>query len=419
MLTSPLAVSLVSIALATTGPAQLSSSATLPGAEVRTTASDALERVRAAQAFLATLSETQRRAVLFRFDDNVQRRRWSNFPTGVVPRAGVKWGDLDERQRAALMALLGTILSPDGVTNVREQMAADEVLRTTPGATRPGGHRGSPGDGADHEPPPGGFPDGPPPGGFSGGPPPGDGRFAPPSGFAGAPGRGPGFRRGPGGPGGGGPDFGSAFYYVSILGTPSPTQPWMLQFGGHHLAINATVAGAGVTLSPSLTGGEPLRFDQGGRLVYIVEKEVTAAAALLASLTPDQRARAVVSSQRIDLVLGPGHDGQVLQPEGLAGAAMSPEQKRLFMALVEARLGILNEAARAPQIAAIRADLDRTSFAWFGAIKPLGDAYFRVTGPTVLIEYSPQGMDGDATDHAHNMYRDPTNEYGSKWTAAQ
>ena len=50
---------------------------------------------------------------------------------------------------------------------------------------------------------------------------------------------------------------------------------------------------------------------------------------------------------------------------------------------------------------------------------PLGDAYFRVTGPSVLIEYSPQDMDGDATDHAHNMYRDPTNEYGRKWTAAR
>lgn len=400
-----LTYALASIMLAATSPAPLPSRATPPGTAVRGAAAGSPERVQAAQAFLATLSDTQRKAVLFRFDDDAQRRRWSNFPTGVVPRAGVKWGDLNEHQREALMALLGTILSPDGVTMMREQMAADEVLRTTPGATRPGGFRRPPHVGTDRAPQPGGFP---------GGSPAGDGRGGPPPGFAGPPGAGSGLWRGPAGSGGG-PDFGSAFYYVSIVGTPSATQPWMLQFGGHHLAINATVAGADVTLSPSLTGGEPLRFDQNGHRVYIVEKEVTAAAALLASLKPDQRARAVVSSRRIDLVLGPGHDGQVLQPEGLAAASMSAEQKRLFMTLIEARLGILNEAARATQIAAIRADLDRTFFAWFGKAEPLGDAYFRVTGPTVLIEYSPQDMDGDATDHAHNMYRDPTNEYGAKW----
>ena len=128
---------------------------------------------------------------------------------------------------------------------------------------------------------------------------------------------------------------------------------------------------------------------------------MTAAAALLASLTPDQRARAVVSSQGIDLVLGPGHDAQVLQPEGLPGAAMSADQKRLLVALIKARLGILNDAAGAPTIAEIRIELDCTFFAWFGPAAPLGGAYFRVIGPSVLIEYAPQNMDGDAIEHAH------------------
>ena len=41
----------------------------------------------------------------------------------------------------------------------------------------------------------------------------------------------------------------------------------------------------------------------------------------------------------------------------------------------------------------------------------------RVTGPTVSIEFSPQANDGDATNHAHNMYRDPSNEYGAGWTS--
>ena len=41
---------------------------------------------------------------------------------------------------------------------------------------------------------------------------------------------------------GGGPAFGEDEYYLAFLGTPSTTTPWMLQFGGHHLAINLTMA---------------------------------------------------------------------------------------------------------------------------------------------------------------------------------
>lgn len=392
---TPIAACALALACATAGPA----ASPIAGMQ---SGDRATEIATAGQAFLATLTQEQRRAVLFRFDDDAQRHRWSNFPTGFVPRAGLRWGDLDARQRAALTALLGAVLSPDGVRMVQEQMAADDVLRTRPHAPPPGDRRG----------PPGAFPPdwpmrGPRPG-F--GPPPG-GPFR----FGGRP---PGF----GGSGGGDPEavqFGSDHYYVSLLGVPSAATPWMLQFGGHHLAINATVIGARVTFSPSLTGGEPLRFTQDGRRVYIVEKEVTAAAALLAALSPAQRARAVVSSEKIDLVLGPGQDGRVLQPEGLPGSAMTPAQKAMLLALVETRLGIFGADAHDPAMAAIRAGLDQTSFAWFGPATPLGAAYFRVTGPTVLIEYAPQDMDGDATDHAHNIYRDPTNEYGVRWTAAR
>jgi hypothetical protein len=41
-----------------------------------------------------------------------------------------------------------------------------------------------------------------------------------------------------------GPAFGEDEYYLAFVGTPSSTEPWMLQFGGHHLAINLTMAGA-------------------------------------------------------------------------------------------------------------------------------------------------------------------------------
>ena len=310
--------------------------------------------VDAAKAFLATLSEQQRAALSFDFKDAEQRARWSNLPVGIVNRAGVAWGEMNEAQRAALTHLLGTVLGAEGVQNIREQMAADDTL-------------------------------------------------ALPS---------------SGGPGGGRVRFGSDYYYVSFLGQPSTTLPWMLQFGGHHLGVNATVLGPNLTLSPSLTGGQPLKFVVEGRPVYIVLKEAVHGAALLNSLTDAQRKKAIIGSRFIDLVLGPGKDGMTLQPEGLPGAEMDKHQKAQLRALIEARLNILmNPAHRAGKMAEIETNLDQTYFAWWGPAVPLGAAYWRVTGPTVLLEFSPQALGGDPTQHAHNMYRDPTNEYGAAWTS--
>jgi hypothetical protein len=216
---------------------------------------------------------------------------------------------------------------------------------------------------------------------------------------------------------GGGPGFGSDNYFVAFLGDPSTTRHWMLQFGGHHLAINATFAGPRLTLSPSLTGGQPTKYVKDGKPVYIVETEVKQANAMLAGLDAGQKRRAILSPQRIDLVLGPGHDGQMMPPEGLPGSAMTPAQKAQLVALIQARLGILNDQTLASVMAPIRRDLDQTYFAWFGPAGDAGSAYFRVTGPTVILEFSPQGLGGDPANHLHNMYRDPTNEYGAAWTS--
>lgn len=304
--------------------------------------------VSAAQAFLASLKAAQRKAVLFPFSDGGQRVKWSNFPTGFVPRSGIPWSQLDPVQRGELRALLAVVLSPEGVAMVGEQMDADDILaRKEPNM------------------------------------------------------------------------FGAGRYFVSFVGAPTLDKVWTLQFGGHHLAINATVAGPNVSLSPSLTGGEPLKYVKNGRRIYIVENEVKQAQALMGMLSPDQIKRAVRSTEKIDLVLGPGHDGQVLQPEGLPGSAMTSAQQAQFLKLIEARLDFLNADDLRPQIAVIEATLNQTTFGWWGPTSPLGAGYYRITGPRVLIEFSPQDMDGDATNHAHNMFRDPTNEYGSAWTRLQ
>jgi hypothetical protein len=305
--------------------------------------------VRAANAFLATLDPQQRSGVLFAYDDAAQRKRWSNFPTRMSPRAGLKLGDLSAAQRSAALALLSATLSPRGYEKVQQIVEADEVLKAN--------ERNN-------------------------------------------------------------PLFGRDLYYVSLLGTPSETAPWMLQFGGHHLAVNVTIAGERGILTPTLTGAQPALYTVNGRTVRPLGQENDKAFALLNALDESQRARAILGYRVADLVLGPGQDGKTIQPEGLKASAMNDRQRAMLLDLIGEWTGIVHESAAAARMAEIRSGLGETWFAWSGptAVEPgrNGAAYYRIQGPNLVIEYAPQQMGGDPTLHIHTMYRDPTNDYGAR-----
>jgi hypothetical protein len=300
--------------------------------------------VTAAQAFLATLDATQKAAVSFAFTDDAQRTHWSNFPTGIFQRNGVKLGNMTAAQQEATFAMLAAILSPKGYQQVVDTVNADEALKQSTS--------------------------------------------------------------------GGMLVFGRDEYFVSILGTPSATSPWMVQFGGHHLAINATIVGADITLAPSLTGAQPASYVLNGATIRPQGVEIDRAFELVNALDATQKAKAVIGSMYIDLVLGPGQDGKVLAPEGIQASTLTAAQQALLLQVIADRVEILNLEDAALRMAEIKATLADTYFAWSGPTTAGSAAYYRVTGPTLAIEYSPQSLGGAATDHTHAMYRDPTNDYG-------
>jgi hypothetical protein len=268
----------------------------------------------------------------------------------MFERRGIRLADLTEPQRAAVMKLLTTALSRDGYQKVLNIMEGDEVLRQN------GGGRG---------------------------------------------GRG---RRG------GGPAFGRDQYYLAFVGTPSTTQPWTLQYGGHHLAINLTIGGGQASMTPSLPAAQPATFTVEGRTVRPLGDENDKAFALVSALDEKQRGQAVLTYRVADLVLGPGQDGRTIQPEGLRASAMTPAQQAMLLGIIEEWAGIMTDAYAGPRMAEIKSSLPETWFAWSGPTTNGSAAYFRVQGPTLVIEYAPQG----GVDHIHTIYRDPTNDYGAK-----
>ena len=209
--------------------------------------------------------------------------------------------------------------------------------------------------------------------------------------------------------------FGRDDYYVSFLGEPSITEPWMIQFGGHHLGLNLTLVGEQGTLAPSHTGAQPAIFEFEGKTVRPLGRETDKAFALIASLDEAQRKQAILGFQMRDLALGPGRDGQTIQPEGIKGSALAEKQQEMLLDLASEWTSILREAIAKAKMDELKKHIAETWFAWSGPIEKGSAAYFRIQGPTLLIEYAPQRLGGDPTKHIHTIYRDPTNDYGAKW----
>ena len=208
--------------------------------------------------------------------------------------------------------------------------------------------------------------------------------------------------------------FGRAEFYIAILGTPSVDDRWMLQFGGHHLAINVTLAGGESVLTPAHTGAQPASYTMDGRTIRPLGQENDKAFALMNALDTAQQKAALLDYQVRDLVLGPGEDGKVIEAEGVRGRALNATQRALLLDVISEWVSILNDESAVAKMNEVEANLDDTYFAWAGSTTIGKEAYFRIQGPTVLIEYAPQGRNGPTVNHIHTIYRDPTNDYGVK-----
>ena len=108
----------------------------------------------------------------------------------------------------------------------------------------------------------------------------------------------------------------------------------------------------------------------------------------------------------------PAQDGKTLPPEGLKGAALTEAQRATLLELIGAWVHMLPANAAASRMAALKANLDETHFAWYGPTTNGSAAYYRIQDPTLVIEYAPQG----GTNHIRTIIRDPSNDYGTELT---
>src|SRR5215210_2871194 len=142
--------------------------------------------------------------------------------------------------------------------------------------------------------------------------------------------------------------------------------------------------------------------------------ENDAALDLINALDSEQQEQAILDYEVSDLVLGPGEDSRVLEPEGIPASEMTTDQQALLLDLIQEWVGIANEEAAETKMAEIEDNLDETYFAWSGPTTNGEVIYYRITGPTLHIEFAHQMND---VLHIHSVYRDPTNDYGEQSVA--
>ena len=277
--------------------------------------------------------------------DGAERTKWHFIPTEMFPRNGLTIGKMTEAQRERARGLLRTALSQRGYLTATAIMDLEAVLREL--------EKG--------------------------------GKF----------------------------DRNPELYFFSIFGTPGPKSPWGWRVEGHHLSLHVTVAGATmVSAAPFFLGTNPAEVREGPKQgTRLLGAEEDAARALLMALAPSQRAQAVISPKAPnDIETAANVDISPLAPAGAAAAAMTPAQRDQLMQLVDRFVSMMAPDIAADRMARLKqAGLERISFAWAGEAERGRRHYFRVQGPTFLIEYDNTQNDGN---HVHSVWRDFNGDFG-------
>ena len=217
-------------------------------------------------------------------------------------------------------------------------------------------------------------------------------------------------------------EYGEGLYHLTIMGTPSATQPWGWQLDGHHLIINYFVLGDQVVMTPTFMGSEPVKGQTSkyGNIA-ILEAEQDKGLALMNALTDAQRAKAVINANKTanNAVAQAFRDNLVVDYAGIRVSELNAAQKNKLLDVVNEYVRNMDDGHAKKRMDEIRAHLDDTYFAWVGGWSNDAVFYYRIQSPVILIEFdhqTPVALPGERVptrQHVHTVVRTPNgNDYG-------
>lgn len=205
-------------------------------------------------------------------------------------------------------------------------------------------------------------------------------------------------------------------FRFAVFGEPSATSRWAMQLDGHHLALNVTLDGDAWSMSPSFIGTFPQEFSVAGVKMRPLAAQTDLAFEFVNSLTPEQRALAVIGARRGAMRAGAGRDGVVPEPSGIPCKMLNKTQKNKLLALASQWFGLMPPRHVRAQKKRFIDALDETWFSWSGPLAAGSDVSWAIQGPSVIMEYANDARGGSSggnpADHVHTIYRDLDREYG-------
>jgi len=197
-------------------------------------------------------------------------------------------------------------------------------------------------------------------------------------------------------------------YFVTLFGTPGTSEPWGWRWEGHHLSRHFTVVGDQVAMTPFFHGSWPTTSESGLRAMA---REEDAALELVNSLPEDARAVAIFQAETLTNHVTQ-NDAKVtpLDPVGIAYGELNGDQKARIVEIMHAYLSSLPEKIATPSFQRINdAGLDEIRFGWAGSLEHQRPQYYRLQGPTFLLEFDNSRNRGT---HIHSVWRDFERDFG-------
>jgi hypothetical protein len=200
-------------------------------------------------------------------------------------------------------------------------------------------------------------------------------------------------------------------YFVTVFGMPAGAEPWGWRFEGHHVSRHFTVVGDQVTLMPFFLGSWPTVSTSG---LKAMEREEWAARELVTALEGGLREVAIFQPNTLSR-----HETQnlptvtPLDPVGVPVSDLNPDQQALVNEIIQTYLNTLPVEMAEVQLRRVTdAGLENVRFGWAGPIEPRRPHYYRLQGPTFLLEHDNSRNGGT---HIHSVWRDFTEDFGQHW----
>ncbi|MBW3622570.1 MAG: DUF3500 domain-containing protein, partial [Armatimonadetes bacterium] len=213
--------------------------------------------------------------------------------------------------------------------------------------------------------------------------------------------------------GGRGPTRDPELYTFAVWGTPSEKEPWGWRVEGHHLSLNFTVVdGKMIATTPQFLGANPAEVKDGplkGTRPLKVEEEL--ARKLIQSMDEKQRKEAILDARApSDIITGASRKADIGEAKGLPYPAMTKAQKAMLEELLEEYARAMPEELAKQRMEKLKkAGIEKVRFAWAGGLERGQGHYYRIQGPTFLVEYDNTQNNAN---HIHTVWRDFEGDWG-------